>query len=129
MVNAVGKRSHRRTVGKNTVSVERAKSGQGWVLRHPSTVRECAEDLEEVRRIIEAGEADVARDELHWLLGICHDLIEGHFWLGQIAVDHGGDVSLARMTANIESGWLEEIETKGLPMVDTSSLFQPRSEP
>ena len=25
-------------------------------------------------------------------------------------------------------GWLEEIETKGLPIVDASSLFQPRRE-
>src|SRR5688572_18963221 len=46
------------------VSVERARSGQGWTLVHPPCGRESAEDLDEVREMIGGGESDVAIDEL-----------------------------------------------------------------
>ena len=45
--------------------------------------------------MIEAGETEVARDELQWLLGGCTDLIDAHKTLGEIAlVEH--DLPLAR---------------------------------
>ena len=43
-----------------------------------------------------AGESEVAVDELRWLLGTCHDLIEAHYLLGKLAAETAGDVSLAR---------------------------------
>ncbi len=79
-----------------SVAVERAPSGQGWILRHPVCVRECAEDLDEVRSMIEAGEADVAIDELRWLLETCRDMIEAHALLGRLAVESAQDLELAR---------------------------------
>ena len=46
--------------------------------------------------MIAAGESEVAVDELRWLLGTCHDLIEAHLLLGKLAVEVEGDVSLGR---------------------------------
>lgn len=74
----------------------RAKSGGGWVLVHPAEAREVAEDLDEVRSMIAAGEAEVAIDELRWLLEVCHELVEGHFLLGKLAVEELRDVPLGR---------------------------------
>ena len=42
--------------------------------------------MEEVRAMLEAGEFDVARDELVWVLSGCHDLMEAHRTLGDIAL-------------------------------------------
>jgi tetratricopeptide (TPR) repeat protein len=78
------------------VSVERSRSGQGWTLVHPSCVRECAEDLEEVRDMIAAGETDVAAEELRWLVETCTDFIEAHFLLGKLAVELAGDLPPGR---------------------------------
>ncbi len=92
----MAKRSTRRSTNSNSLSVARAQSGQGWVLVAPRAVRECAEDLEEVRLMIDAGEHEIAIDELHWLLGNEHDLIEAHFLLGKLAVEAKNDIPLAR---------------------------------
>jgi hypothetical protein len=54
-----------------------------------------AEDLEEVRAMIEAGEFDVATDELRWLVSNCSELIEAHELLGELAFA-AGDPALAR---------------------------------
>lgn len=78
------------------LSIERARSGQGWVLVHPLSVRECADDLEEVRTMIAAGESEVAIDELRWLIEVCNVSIEAHFLLGKLAVEDSGDLPLAR---------------------------------
>jgi len=78
------------------LKVQRAKSGNGWVLIPPRAARDCAEDLDEVRAMVEAGEADIAIDELRWLLGNCHELLDAHFLLGQLAVEVDHDVPLAR---------------------------------
>ena len=59
-------------------------------------MRECADDLEEVRAMIAAGETDVAADELRWLLEVCRDMIEAHFLLGKLAAEAQQDVPLAR---------------------------------
>jgi hypothetical protein len=82
--------------GTQLVRVQRAQDGNGWILRHPPCVRECSEDLDEVRNMIAAGEIDTAIDELRWLLGVCSEMIEAHFLLGKLAVEADGDVPLAR---------------------------------
>ena len=46
--------------------------------------------------MIEAEANEVAVDELRWLLGGCHDWIEGHRLLGALALGGDGDVQLAR---------------------------------
>ncbi|MCA9229572.1 MAG: hypothetical protein KDA57_02895 [Planctomycetales bacterium] len=79
-----------------TLSVRRAKSGNGWTLVPSRDARDCAEDLDEVRAMIDAGEIDIAVDELRWLLGNCHELLDAHYLLGQLAVEIDGDVPLAR---------------------------------
>ncbi len=90
------KRSPRRSSSPNKVTLQRAASGNAWVLSHPRAVRDCAEDLEEVWTMVEAGETDIAIDELRWLLGTCHDMIEGHFLLGKLAVEVDSDLPLGR---------------------------------
>ena len=54
-----------------------------------------AEDLEEVRAMIEAGEFDVATDELRWLVSGCSEFIEAHELLGELALAQE-DNTLAR---------------------------------
>jgi len=90
----MAKRSSKRS--SNHVAVDRARGGQGWVLTHPRDVLECAEDLEEVRAMIAAGEAEVAIDELRWLVETCPEMIEAHYLLGKLAVESTGDVALGR---------------------------------
>ena len=86
----------KRRSNKNSLSLERAQSGNAWVFSHPREVRECAEDLDEVREMIAAGETDVAVDELRWLLGMCHEMLAAHFLLGKIAVEANSDTALGR---------------------------------
>lgn len=81
---------------RRTVGCERSRSGHGWTLTHPAAVREGSDDLEEVRDMIAAGEAEVALDELRWLLENCSDWIEAHFLLGKLAVETQGDLALGR---------------------------------
>jgi hypothetical protein len=81
---------------RSGLAVARAAHGQTWLLVHPPCVRECADDLEEVRAMIAAGEAEVAIDELRWLLETCRDMIEAHFLLGKLAVETQHDLSLGR---------------------------------
>jgi hypothetical protein len=91
----MAKRSRRRP-NKNSLSLERAKSGNVWVFSHPREVRECAEDLDEVREMISAGETDIAVDELRWLLEMCHEMLPAHFLLGKVAVETANDIPLGR---------------------------------
>jgi hypothetical protein len=79
-----------------SVSVERAPGGHAWVLAHPACVRECADDLDEVREMIAGGEWEIAADELRWLLDVCRDAIEAHFLLGKLAAEQQHDLPLAR---------------------------------
>jgi hypothetical protein len=51
--------------------------------------------LEEVRAMIDAGENDVAIDEVRWLLSDCPEFIAAHVMLGELAMSMG-DVPLAR---------------------------------
>lgn len=72
-----------------------AASG-AWVLVHPPCVREMAEDLEEVREMIAAGELQIAMEELRWLAGNCAEGMEIHQLLGELAIEDDQDLSLAR---------------------------------
>lgn len=70
-------------------------AGDQWKLVHPRCAREREDDLAEVRQMLEAGEAEVAIDELRWLLEDCGAFVEAHRLLGEIAMTEG-DLSLAR---------------------------------
>lgn len=93
MANRPSRKSPKQTGG---IGVERARSGHGWVLTHPPSVRECADDLEEARAMIAAGENEIAIEELRWLIEVCNDSIEAHFLLGKLAVEECNDVALGR---------------------------------
>jgi len=90
----MAKRSARHA--SHALTVRRAKSGHGWILVPPRAVRDRAEDLEEVRAMIDAGEPEIAVDELRWLLSDCSEMIEAHFLLGKLAVEVDHDLPLAR---------------------------------
>ena len=77
------------------ISVRRSTDGKSWVFVHPREARDRAEDLEEVEMMIEAGEMDIALDELRWLLSGCSEFIAAHVLLGDIARDTN-DLPLAR---------------------------------
>ncbi len=66
-----------------------------WELVLPRCARDRAEDLEEVRKMLEAGELDVAHDECLWLLSGCAECLEAHRILGEIALSED-DLHLAR---------------------------------
>jgi hypothetical protein len=66
-----------------------------WELVHPRCARDRQEDLAEVRKMLDAGEGDVARDECRWLLEGCTDCIDAHRLLGEIALAEN-DLPLAR---------------------------------
>jgi hypothetical protein len=51
--------------------------------------------LDEVQLMIDAGETEVARDELRWLLSDCSEFIGAHVLLGKLAAVEG-DIPLAR---------------------------------
>lgn len=78
------------------LSIRRSTDGRSWVLVHPRCARDRAEDLDEVRAMIEAGELDVAMDELRWLLSGCAEFIAAHVLLGELAVAMHDDLTLAR---------------------------------
>jgi len=77
--------------------VARRESPQGpvWEIVQPRCARRRREDIEEVEAMVEAGETEIARDELVWLLSECPDFLEGHVQLGLIALEEG-DPRLAR---------------------------------
>lgn len=62
---------------------------------HPRCARDRAEDLDEVRMMIDAGESEIALDELRWLLSGCGEFIAAHALLGDLAMA-AGDLPLAR---------------------------------
>lgn len=66
-----------------------------WEFLHPRCALDRAEDLEEVRKMIEAEETEIAVDELRWLLGGCSDFIDAHKALGELALLEN-DIPLAR---------------------------------
>jgi hypothetical protein len=89
------KPQRRREPSANGLSIRRSTDGKSWVFVHPRAARDRAEDVEEVQLMIEAGELDVALDELRWLLSDCSEFIAAHVLLGDIARDTN-DLPLAR---------------------------------
>src|SRR5262249_47746895 len=88
--------SDRGTANASTtkLSVGAAENGTFQFI-HPRCARKRREDIEEVIQMIEAGETEIARDELHWLLSECHDFLEAHKLLGDLAAADN-DLRLAR---------------------------------
>lgn len=60
---------------------------------------ECAcdrtEDIDEVRNMIAGGEAEIARDELLYLVSDCRGFLEAHNVLAELALEEG-DIGVAR---------------------------------
>jgi hypothetical protein len=79
----------------STVGLRKAPGHDAWELVHPRCARDRQEDLEEVRKMIDAGELDIAIDECRWLLQGCSDCIDAHRLLGEIALSEN-DLPLAR---------------------------------
>jgi hypothetical protein len=91
------RKSQRRKPGISSsgLTIRRSDDGRSWVFVHPRCARDRVEDLDEVRAMIEAGESDIALDELRWLLSGCAEFIAAHVLLGDLARD-AGDLNLAR---------------------------------
>jgi hypothetical protein len=83
--------------GKDKLAVARrdTPAGPAWEFVHPRCSRRRKDDIEEVEAMVEAGETEIAHDELVWLLSECPDFLEAHVQLGLIALEDD-DVKLAR---------------------------------
>jgi hypothetical protein len=90
------KPSRKRPRSPSGLGVRRSTDGRSWVLVHPRCVRDRTEDLEDVRAMIDAGELEIAADELRWLLSGCPELIAAHELLGELAIALHNDLPLAR---------------------------------
>ncbi len=62
---------------------------------HPRCATQREDDVREAQAMVAAGEMEVARDELRWLLQGCSDNLSIHVLLGEIAVAEA-DFALAR---------------------------------
>ncbi|HEV3341372.1 MAG TPA: hypothetical protein VG125_13470 [Pirellulales bacterium] len=80
---------------RTALRVRRKPGERAWELVHPRCAQERGEDLEEVQQMLDAGEIDVALDELRWLLNGCSDFVAAHRMLGELAAADG-DLKLAR---------------------------------
>ncbi|MFN9370081.1 MAG: hypothetical protein ACK6CT_15165 [Planctomycetia bacterium] len=91
------RRERRGQRGRDRIALLRrdAAAGTAWEIVQPRCARQRREDIEEVEAMVEAGETDIARDELVWLLTECPDFIDAHVQLGLIALEED-DPRLAR---------------------------------
>jgi hypothetical protein len=64
-------------------------------LLQPRCALDRADDLAEARNMVAEGEIEIATDELRWLLSGCHDFIDAHRLLGELALADD-DIALAR---------------------------------
>ena len=80
---------------RTALRVRRKPAEKAWELVHPRCALERAEDLEEVQNMLDAGEHEIALDELRWLLNGCSDFVAAHRLLGELALAEG-DLKLAR---------------------------------
>lgn len=91
-----GPRRGRPAGGERITVVRRELSGSvAWEIVQPRCARRRREDIDEVAAMLAAGEGEIARDELVWLLSECPDFLEAHVQLGLVALDEG-DTKLAR---------------------------------
>ena len=83
--------------GRETITLARRDEAgaTAWEIVQPRCARKRRDDIAEVEAMVEAGETEIARDELVWLLSECPDFLEGHVQLGLIALEEG-DPKLAR---------------------------------
>ncbi len=103
---------------KPTAQITALRSDDGsWELKHPRCARARAEDLEEVVQMVAAGETEIARDELRWLLSECHDFLAAHKLLGEMALADN-DVRLARG----HFGYAYQIGLKAIERADAKLL-------
>ena len=77
------------------LTARKARDENAWELVLPRCAVQRMEDLQEVRSILDAGEHEVAVDELRWLLGGCSDMLDAHKMLGELALLNN-DLPLAR---------------------------------
>lgn len=69
--------------------------GPCWEIQQPRCGRERLDDISEVETMIAEGEAEIAHEELVWLLSECPDFLEAHVQLGLLALE-ADDPRLAR---------------------------------
>ena len=69
--------------------------------------------MDEVRKMIAAGEVEIAIDEVRWLLNGCSDFIDAHRLLGELALEDE-DLSLARG----HFGFAHQLGIKALAQAD-----------
>jgi hypothetical protein len=100
----------RRKAGTDQYTVRRVEEPDEYELAPPRCVIRRAADMEEVRAMLDAGEIDIAVDELRWLLEGCRPLLEAHKLLGEIALADG-DLPLARA----HFGYAYELGLKAIP--------------
>ena len=79
----------------SALSVRRAGRSNDFELVHPRAAVERAADIEEVEHMLDAGEVELAKDELRWLLDDCRELLDAHRLLGELALLEA-DTKLAR---------------------------------
>lgn len=86
-----------RSPGNDTIRVVQRDlpGGPLWEIVQPRCARKRRDDIDEVEAMVEAGETEIAREELVWLLSECPDFLEGHVHLGLIALEED-DAKLAR---------------------------------
>lgn len=90
-----GKRRLPESGDRITVIRRDASGGMAWEVVQPRCARKRRDDIEEVDAMIAAGEVEIAREELIWLLSECPDFLEAHVHLGLVALEEG-DAKLAR---------------------------------
>lgn len=73
----------------------RRLDGNRFAFQPPVCAFDRQEDLEEVRTMIAAGELEIARDELLYLVSDCRGFLDAHNLLGELALEEE-DISLAR---------------------------------
>ncbi|MSR56299.1 MAG: tetratricopeptide repeat protein [Planctomycetaceae bacterium] len=81
-----------------------------YALLIPITALDRQEDIDEVKVMIAAGELDIARDELLYLVSDCRGFLEAHNLLGELALEEH-NVSLAQG----HFGFAYEIGVDSLP--------------
>ena len=87
------------------ISVRRVPGVEAWELVYPASVERREEDMEEVRAMLDAGEIDVAVDELRWLLSGCRALLEAQKLLGEVALaDNDLPLAQAHLGYAVEMG-------------------------
>src|SRR5262245_58851221 len=106
---------------RTELKVRRRPGENAWELVHPRCALARSEDLDEVQHMLDAGEIDIAIDELRWLLDGCSDFVAAHRLLGELALaDH--DLRLARG----HFGYAFEIGLSAVPTGSQSLLLSYR---